>query len=98
MATDYDTLRVRDREDADPISAVIAGLGNRKAAATAATLVLDDDGPALDDMGYPSPVVAEVAVVAQQRDEFLCTQCFLIQHRSRHARSGGHGAVCRDCA
>jgi hypothetical protein len=35
-----------------------------------------------------------VRVVPRQADEFTCTGCFLVHHRSRRA----HGDVCRDCA
>lgn len=36
-----------------------------------------------------------VAVVAMQADEFRCTSCFLVRHRSQRATSGGD--LCRDC-
>lgn len=35
-------------------------------------------------------------VVAKRADEFMCSRCFLIQHRSRLASSVGE-QVCTDC-
>ena len=37
-------------------------------------------------------------VVPQQDDEFTCSVCFLVQHRSRLARTSRTKPICRDCA
>ena len=38
-----------------------------------------------------------VAVVPMQRDEFRCTRCFLVHHRSRLAAHPEGQDVCQDC-
>jgi hypothetical protein len=37
-------------------------------------------------------------VVPKQADEFTCTSCFLVQHRSRVAARSGEPLICIDCA
>ncbi|HEU4426765.1 MAG TPA: DUF4193 domain-containing protein [Pilimelia sp.] len=38
-----------------------------------------------------------VAVVPMQQDEFRCTRCFLVHHRSQLAPQPDGPAVCREC-
>jgi len=38
-----------------------------------------------------------VAVVPKQADEFVCSSCFLVYHRSRLAGATGDHMVCIDC-
>ena len=37
-------------------------------------------------------------VIPKRADEFTCTSCFLVHHRSRIAAAPGAPPVCRDCA
>ena len=39
-----------------------------------------------------------VRVVPKQEDEFTCSSCFLVHHRSRLAGERNGLPVCRDCA
>ena len=39
-----------------------------------------------------------VRVLPKQEDEFTCSRCFLVQHRSRLASTRGDQLFCRDCA
>lgn len=39
-----------------------------------------------------------VRVVPRQPDEFTCSSCFLVHHRSRLARGNNGTSVCSDCA
>ena len=39
-----------------------------------------------------------VKVIPKQADEFTCSVCFLVQHRSRLATDNGGRLVCVDCA
>ena len=39
-----------------------------------------------------------VRVLPKQEDEFTCSRCFLVQHRSRLAATRGDQLFCRDCA
>lgn len=38
-----------------------------------------------------------VAVVPIQQDEFRCTRCFLVRHRSQLAAQPDGQAICREC-
>ncbi len=37
-------------------------------------------------------------VIPKQADEFTCTSCFLVQHRTRLAPASGGRTICVDCA
>ncbi|HET6499494.1 MAG TPA: DUF4193 family protein, partial [Amycolatopsis sp.] len=39
-----------------------------------------------------------VKVVPKQADEFTCSVCFLVHHRSRLAEESSGRMICRDCA
>ncbi|WP_226925194.1 DUF4193 domain-containing protein [Georgenia thermotolerans] len=39
-----------------------------------------------------------VVVVPQQADEFVCTHCFLVHHRSQLASDAAGQLVCTECA
>jgi hypothetical protein len=39
-----------------------------------------------------------VPVLPRHADEFTCSGCFLVVHRSRLVREGRGGSLCRDCA
>jgi hypothetical protein len=101
MATatsDYDARRVSDA-DTHERSAL------RELAPTlpgTATAVVDDDPNDLAFFELPGADLSgeelSVTVIPQQSDEFTCTSCFLVQHRSRLHGSGSGGSVCTDCA
>jgi uncharacterized protein DUF4193 len=39
-----------------------------------------------------------VKVLPKQADEFTCSKCFLVHHRSRLAEEHRGQYICRDCA
>jgi hypothetical protein len=39
-----------------------------------------------------------VRVIPKQPDEFTCSSCFLVHHRSRLARSHNGESICTECA
>ncbi|MSY17525.1 MAG: DUF4193 family protein, partial [Actinobacteria bacterium] len=39
-----------------------------------------------------------VRVVPRQSDEFTCSRCYLVQHRSQVDHEGKAGPICKDCA
>ena len=39
-----------------------------------------------------------VTVIPQRADEFTCSSCFLVQHRSRLRTSSSGLPICADCA
>ncbi|GAA3687003.1 MULTISPECIES: DUF4193 domain-containing protein [Yimella] len=40
----------------------------------------------------------EIRVVPRQADEFTCSRCFLVNHRSQHAGERDGLPICKDCA
>lgn len=39
-----------------------------------------------------------VRVLPRQTDEFTCSRCFLVHHRSQLAKESGGKLICRECA
>ncbi|MFI5101670.1 MAG: DUF4193 family protein, partial [Actinomycetes bacterium] len=39
-----------------------------------------------------------VRVLPRQADEFTCSRCFLVHHRSQLAKEVGGQPVCQECA
>ncbi len=101
MTTDYDTPRVR--EETNGAAEYLAQLDTRRSDAAAATLIIDDDSPVgLDAVDLVRPGLfgddPTFNVLAQQPDEFTCSRCFLVHHRSRRARVVKDKPICRDCS
>ncbi|ORM35474.1 DUF4193 domain-containing protein [Williamsia sp. 1135] len=96
MATDYDAPRsVPDAPEADSLE----DLTSRRAEAA----IVDDQGEEdADSFELPGADLSgeelTVRVIPKRNDEFTCTSCFLVQHRSQLARQQGHELLCRDCA
>ena len=40
----------------------------------------------------------EIRVVPRQADEFTCSRCFLVNHRSQYAGERDGLPICKDCA
>ena len=97
MTTDYDTPRKND-DDLDVDS--IEELKTRRAESTVAVIDLDEgeNGPIELPGADLSGEELTVQVLPRQPDEFTCTRCFLVQHRSQLARHTRHDAICQDCA
>jgi hypothetical protein len=97
-ASDYYARRVADVESQDP-SAL------RELAPTlpgSATAVVDDDP---NDVHFFEPPGADlsgeelsVTVIPRRADEFICSSCFLVQHRNRIRTSSSGRSICVDCA
>lgn len=101
MATDYDAPRVNTLDDdADSLQE----LKVQRADAQSGTI--DVDGGELDDvLELPGADLSglsgeelTVRVLPRQADEFTCSNCFLLYHRSRLASHRNGRPVCRDCA
>ena len=100
VTTDYDAPRRSILGDVDPES-----LEALTAAATTAArspdvdLEEDDTAEGIDPPGADlSGEVLTMPVVPRRADEFTCTSCFLVQHRSRIAGHSAGRPVCLDCA
>jgi hypothetical protein len=97
-ASDYDARRVSDVDAADRSTLrELAPVLPRSAPA-----VVDDD---LNDVPFfelPGADLSNeeltVAVIPVRQDEFTCSSCFLVQHRSRLRSTAGGRQICADCA
>ncbi|OBG99453.1 MULTISPECIES: DUF4193 domain-containing protein [unclassified Mycobacterium] len=97
-ASDYDARRVSDVETQDPAAL-------RELAPTlplSSTAVVDEDPNDVLFFELPGADLSSeelsVTVIPQRADEFTCSSCFLVQHRSRMRKSGSGLSVCADCA
>ena len=98
MATDYDAPRKTDDELAEDS---IEELKARRVDKGASTVDVDEVELA-ETLELPGADLSDesltVRVFPRQADEFTCSQCFLVHHRSQLAREVGGQPVCRDCA
>jgi hypothetical protein len=92
MATDYDAPRKAD-DDTESIEAI----KERVPAKSAASDTEDTDSG--DSFSIPDVVSEdlEVVVLPPQEDEFTCSSCFIVKHRSLVSRKTKHGPVCTEC-
>jgi len=97
-ASDYDARRVSDVDTADR-SALreLAPVLPRPSAA-----IVDDDQNDVPFFELPGADLSgeelTVAVIPVREDEFTCSGCFLVQHRSRLRSTAGGRQICADCA
>jgi hypothetical protein len=91
MATDYDAPRKAD-DDTESLEA-IKERGPVKAASDT------EDIDAGDSFSIPDVVSEdlEVVVLPPQDDEFTCSNCFIVKHRSLVARKTKNGPICSEC-
>ena len=96
--TDYDARRVSDADTQDKPSL-------RELAPTlqgSVTTVVDEDPNDVHFFELPGADLSgeelSVTVIPQRADEFTCSSCFLVQHRSRMRASSSGLPVCADCA
>ena len=94
--TDYDVPRrplVELEEDS------LEELKSRRAAATAPDV---DETDAAEVFELPGADLSDeeltVAVIPMRADEFRCSSCFLVHHRSQHAGQRNGQDICRECA
>ncbi|GAA3039151.1 DUF4193 domain-containing protein [Gordonia defluvii] len=99
MATDYDAPRRTESDDISEDS--LEELKARRSEAQAASVDVDETETA-ESFELPGADLSgeelSVRVVPKQADEFTCTRCFLVYHRSRLAREKGTERICVDCA
>ncbi len=98
MATDYDSPRTTEDEIGEDS---LEELKARRAEAQTGAVDVDeaDLAEALELPGADlSGEELTVRVLPRQADEFTCSRCFLVHHRSQLATSAGGALVCRECA
>lgn len=102
MATDYDAPRASTADDAEPDS--LEELRSQRAEAQSGVIDIDETD-LIDSLDLPGADLSAlsgeeltVRVLPKQADEFTCSSCFLVHHRSRLASHRLGRPVCRDCA
>lgn len=98
MATDYDAPRKTEEEESeDSIEALKARRHEKNSGK-----VDEDETEAAESFELPGADLSHeelaVKVVPKQTDEFTCSSCFLVHHRSQLAEEKGGKLICRDCA
>lgn len=98
MATDYDAPRKQDEELKNDS---LEELASRRSDSHSNSVDVDE-AEAADGFELPgadlSNVELSVAVIPAQDDEFTCSQCFLVHHRSQLAYEEDGLPVCSECA
>ena len=98
MATDYDQPRRSDADDAGDDS--IEELKARRAEAKTGTVDVDE-ADAAESLELPGADLSgeelTIRVLPKQLDEFTCSSCFLVHHRSQLASDKGGRLICREC-
>ncbi len=98
MATDYDAPR---KTDDDLTEDSIEELKARRVDKSSG-IVDVDEAELAENLELPGADLSNeelsVRVLPRQADEFTCSVCFLVHHRSQLASEAGGRLVCRDCA
>ena len=98
MATDYDTPRKTDDDlNEDSIEELKARRVDKSSGA-----VDVDEADLAENLELPGADLSNeelsVRVLPQRADEFTCSRCFLVHHRSQLAKQDGNTFVCKECA
>lgn len=98
MATDYDAPRKTDDEISEDS---IEELKSRRVDTRSSSVDVDETEQA-EGFELPGADLSgeelSVRVLPRQADEFTCSQCFLVHHRSQLASEKNGKMVCRECA
>ncbi|RNI18373.1 DUF4193 domain-containing protein [Flexivirga caeni] len=98
MATDYDAPR---KSDDDLENDSIEELKARRNDKSTSNVDVDETEQA-EGFELPGADLSgeqlSVQVIPRQADEFTCSKCFLVHHRSQLAKEEGGLPVCTECA
>jgi len=98
MATDYDSPR---KTDDDVTEDSLQELQARRMDKSSTAIDIDPDDIA-ESLELPGADLSNeelsFRVIPRQADEFTCSSCFLVQHRSRLASEKNGVMICTDCA
>ncbi|TQN31942.1 uncharacterized protein DUF4193 [Haloactinospora alba] len=98
MATDYDSPR-KNEEEINEDS--LQELQSRRGEKGTSTVDVDPE-EANEGMELPGADLSgeelAVRVLPRQADEFTCSRCFLVHHRSQLAEQRKGQLVCKECA
>ncbi len=98
MATDYDAPRKTDEELAEESLEELKAQRANKAASN----VDVDEVEYAENLELPGADLSDesltVRVLPRQADEFTCSKCFLVHHRSQLAKEIDGQPICTECA
>lgn len=98
ISTDYDAPR-RPLSDIEEDS--LEELKSRRTSAQSPSVDVDET-EAAEGFELPGADLSDeeltVTVVPMRADEFRCSRCFLVHHRSQLARQKGDELICSECA
>jgi hypothetical protein len=98
MATDYDSPRKTDEELTEDS---LQELQARRMDKSSSTIDIDPDDVA-ESLELPGADLSNeelsFRVIPRQADEFTCSSCFLVHHRSQLAEDRNGHPICRECA
>ncbi|MEV0381572.1 DUF4193 domain-containing protein [Nonomuraea sp. NPDC050643] len=98
MATDYDSPR---KTDDDSSEESLQELQTRRADTSSGSIDVDETDLA-ESLELPGADLSNeelsVRVIPPQADEFTCSSCFLVHHRSQLAAGKNGRQVCLECA
>jgi hypothetical protein len=98
MATDYDAPRKTDDDLAEDS---LEELKARRVEKSSSSVDVDEAEQA-EGFELPGADLSgeelSVRVIPRQADEFTCSKCFLVHHRSQLAKEVGGQFICRECA
>ncbi|GGM77925.1 dUTPase [Thermopolyspora flexuosa] len=98
MATDYDSPR---KTDDDLGEDSLQELQARRTDKAASTIDIDETDLA-ESLELPGADLSNeelsLRVIPRQADEFTCSSCFLVHHRSQLASDRDGRQICRECA
>ncbi|MDP2012656.1 MAG: DUF4193 domain-containing protein, partial [Actinomycetota bacterium] len=96
--TDYDAPRKTDEELAEES---LEDLKAQRAEKNSGAIDIDE-AEAAENLELPGADLSDesltIRVLPRQADEFTCSKCFLVHHRSQLAHEGKDGPVCSDCS
>ena len=99
MATDYDAPRKTDDDDLgeDSLEELKARRGDKASSSVDVDETEQAEGFELPGADLSGEELS-VRVIPKQADEFTCSRCFLVHHRSQLAKEVGGQPVCSECA
>jgi hypothetical protein len=99
MAADYDTPRHNEIDDASDYSLEVLKAHHSETGPDVGEI---DELESVEPFEPPGADLSgeelAVRVIPKQPDEFTCSSCFLVQHRSRLASERDGMMLCTDCA
>jgi formylmethanofuran dehydrogenase subunit E len=97
MATDYDAPRKTEEEQSEDSIEELKARRHEKSSGK----IDEDETEAAESFELPGADLSHeelaVQVVPKQLDEFTCSSCFLVHHRSQLATMKNGKPICRDC-